>query len=317
MLSFLDSERCNSNFSVIVKKQKVKSYRISEILKVKMTRHGRNATNASVYSYHERKKDAAQSGYGSDKARFGKDSVKGFDCCSLTLQPCATPVVTKEGWLYDKEVILKYMLDKKTEYARKLKEYERQKNEDLKELQELAEAEKAAQVDRFEKAEKNIKSKGTQDSKDKNKPALPSFWIPSLTPQASKTKVEKPDKTVYCPMSGKPLKMKDLIEVKFQLIKPDEKDAKKSIIAREERYKCAVTHDVLNNATPCAVLKPTGDVVTVECVEKIIKPDMRHPLTDHSLKESDIIYLHRGGTGYSAANDQLEAKKNRPSMAIA
>ena len=53
-----------------------------------------------------------------------------------------------------------------------------------------------------------------------------------MTPQAAKTKVEKPDKTVYCPMSGKPLKMKDLIDVKFQLIKPDEKEEKKSIISR-------------------------------------------------------------------------------------
>ena len=67
-----------------------------------MTRHGRNATNAAVYSYAERQKDARQSGYGSDKARFSKDSVKGFDCCSLMLQPCENPVVTKEGWLYDK-----------------------------------------------------------------------------------------------------------------------------------------------------------------------------------------------------------------------
>ena len=67
-----------------------------------MTRHGRNATNAAVYSYSERQKDAKQSGYGSDKARFSKDSVKGFDCCSLMLQPCENPVVTKEGWLYDK-----------------------------------------------------------------------------------------------------------------------------------------------------------------------------------------------------------------------
>ena len=31
--------------------------------------------------------------------------------------------------------------------------------------------------------------------------------------QASKTKVEKPDKTMYCQMSGKPLKMKDLIDM--------------------------------------------------------------------------------------------------------
>ena len=51
-----------------------------------MTRHGRNATNAAVYSYHERRKDAKESGWGSEKARFSKDSVKGFDCCSLMLQ---------------------------------------------------------------------------------------------------------------------------------------------------------------------------------------------------------------------------------------
>ena len=77
-------------------------------------------------------------------------------------------------------------------------------------------------------------TKGTR-SKDvagSSKSSLPSFWIPSLTPQASKTKVEKPDKTIYCQMSGKPLKMKDLIDVKFHLINPNDKDAKKSIIAR-------------------------------------------------------------------------------------
>ena len=28
---------------------------------------------------------------------------------------------------------------------------------------------------------------------------------------------------------------------------------KKSLIAKEERYKCAVTHDILNNSTPVAV----------------------------------------------------------------
>ena len=39
--------------------------------------------------------------------------------------------------------------------------------------------------------------------------------------------VEKPDKTVYCPVSGRPLKFKDMIEVKFTLL-DDEADEKKS-----------------------------------------------------------------------------------------
>ena len=122
------------------------------------------------------------------------------------------------------------MIEKKQEYARKLKEYERQKNDDLKDLHELAEAEKADAIKKFEKKEKNVSA--TKDTAGSSKSTLPSFWIPSLTPQADKTKVEKPEKTIYCPMSGKPLKMKDLIDVKFHLIKPDDKEVKKSIIAR-------------------------------------------------------------------------------------
>ena len=47
-----------------------------------MTRHGRNSTNSAVYTYHERKKDASASGYGSEKCRLGKDSLKGKLVCT-------------------------------------------------------------------------------------------------------------------------------------------------------------------------------------------------------------------------------------------
>ncbi len=50
------------------------------------------------------------------------------------------------------------------------------------------------------------------DGRDKN---LPSFWIPSMTPQSNKTKMKKPENTVYCPMSGKPLKASHFIDVHF------------------------------------------------------------------------------------------------------
>ena len=59
-----------------------------------MTRHARNCTAGAVYTYHEKKKDAAASGYGTNTQRVGKDSVKDFDCCCLTLQPCRNPVIT-------------------------------------------------------------------------------------------------------------------------------------------------------------------------------------------------------------------------------
>ena len=60
---------------------------------------------------------------------------------------------------------------------------------------------------------KSIASSGTSSSTStasSSKPALPSYWVPNLTPAADASKLKKPDKTIYCPMSGKPLKMKDM-----------------------------------------------------------------------------------------------------------
>ena len=239
-------------------------------------------------------------------------------------------VVTQDGWLFDKEAVLKYMIEKKQEYSRKLKEYERQKSREERDQKESEETQRILAVEKFEKSEKNILKKAAAPAGPSGGPGttlgLPSFWIPELTPQAGKTKLTKPDKTVYCPMSGKPLRMKDLIEVKFKEIRDDGDDVKsdgerkakkRSLISKVERYVCAVTNDVLSNSTPVVVLRPTGDVVTSECVEKIIKKDMIHPLTGQTLKDEDLIYLQRGGTGYSAANSStLNAKKHRPQLAI-
>ncbi|KAJ8976460.1 hypothetical protein NQ317_012838 [Molorchus minor] len=238
-----------------------------------MTRHARNCTAGA---------DAQASGYGTNAQRLGKDSVKGFDCCSLSLQPCRNPVITKDGYLFDKEVILEYIIAKKNEYSRKMKQFEKMKKKEQEDetLQLVGEMDK--KVTSFLKDENSIVSKPIGESKydspstssisnmanGKDK-ELPSFWIPSKTPSAKRMKLEKPDHTIYCPISQKPLKVKDLVDVKFTFVK-DPSD-KTSIHTRENRYMCAVTHDILNNSVPCAVLKSTGDVVTLECVEKIIK----------------------------------------------
>jgi len=292
-----------------------------------MTRHGLNATNASVYSYHERKKDQKASGYGADRMRLGKDAVKGFDCCSLTLQPTARPVITPQGWIFDKEAILKFILEKKKTYEKQLAEYERQKDSELDEFRDVAAAEKEELKQRFEQTEKSIVTKRLEKAKGDEasgsisnlagdrKRELPSFWLPSCGPQAKKSRVEKPDKTIYCPMSRKPIKMKNLIDVQWTVCK-DAED-KRSIIARDERYQCAVTGDVLNNSTHCAVIKTTGHVVTQDCVEKIIKKDWRHPLNGQALKESDIIPIQRGATGFSSANSELISERHRAAMSVA
>lgn len=84
---------------------------------------------------------------------------------------------------------------------------------------------------------------------------LPSFWVPSQAPTAKVSKISKPDSTILCPVSQQPMKAKDLINVKFTLVK--DPDNKNSLIVKENRYMCSVTHDILSNSVPCAVLRTT------------------------------------------------------------
>uniref|UniRef100_A0A0G2JVL7 Nitric oxide synthase-interacting protein n=1 Tax=Rattus norvegicus TaxID=10116 RepID=A0A0G2JVL7_RAT len=202
-----------------------------------MTRHGKNCTAGAVYTYHEKKKDTAASGYGTQNIRLSRDAVKDFDCCCLSLQPCHDPVVTPDGYLYEREAILEYILHQKREIARQMKAYEKQRGARREEQKELQRAAAQDQVRGFLEKESAIVSRplnpfmpkaatlpntdGEQPGpsvgplgKDKDK-ALPSFWIPSLTPEAKATKLEKPSRTVTCPMSGKPLRMSDLTSVRF------------------------------------------------------------------------------------------------------
>ncbi|CAG0917758.1 unnamed protein product [Notodromas monacha] len=209
-----------------------------------------------------------------------------------------------DGFLFDKAAILEYMITKKLDYKKHLKAWEKDQERLQNEASEVVEARVKNREEKFLKREDGIVSErvkafksGEADSKsvsnmvDGKDKALPSFWIPSLTPASGVTSMKKPSSAVLCPMSGKPIKAKDLIPVNFTRAPEEEGDSKRGFVAKERRYVCALSRDVLNNSTPCAVLRPTGDVVTVECVEKLIKKDMLHPLTGETLKESDIILL--------------------------
>ena len=93
-------------------------------------------------------------------------------------------------------------------------------------------------------------------------------------------------------MSGNPISMKDLTDVKFKVF--EDKDVeKKSLIARSERYVCPVSNDILNNSIQCVVLKTSGSVVTQEAVDKIIKKEMIDPVNGKKMTESDLIPIQR------------------------
>lgn len=66
----------------------------------------------------------------------------------------------------------------------------------------------------------------------------------------------------------------------------------------------------------CTYAVSSGDVVTLECVEKLIRKDMICPITGQRLKESDIIVMQRGGTGFAATGLQMQATKEGAAMTV-
>ncbi|XP_010639187.1 nitric oxide synthase-interacting protein [Fukomys damarensis] len=187
-----------------------------------MTRHGKNCTAGAVYTYHEKKKDTAASGYGTQNIRLSRDAVKDFDCCCLSLQPCHDPVVTPDGYLYEREAILEYILHQKREIARQMKAYEKQRGARREEQKQLQRA--AAQ------------------------------------------------------------------------------DQARGFLEKEAAI----------SASPLS--RPSGAVVTLECVEKLVRKDMVDPVNGEKLTERDIIVLQRGGTGFAGSGVKLQAEKSRPVM---
>lgn len=151
------------------------------------------------------------------------------------------------------------------------------------------------------------------------------FWLPerkSDQKEEGASNAEKDTagaKYTYCPMSGKPLKVKDLITVKFTLASGKERNR---VIERygqnEWQYMCPVCYVGLSNAVKCAVLRDSGDVICAECVERFAKPDSKNPVTDASIDpDRDIIFLQTEGTGYAATScNKLEQKKFAPAARV-
>ncbi|KAL5106396.1 hypothetical protein TcWFU_008662 [Taenia crassiceps] len=281
---------------------------------LRMTRHSKNCTANTVYTYHERQKDAKHSGYGTQTVRLGKDSIRAFDCCCLTLQPAKDPVITQDGFIYDRAAILEYILSQKADIKRRQKIYAKQCD---RAAREALEKKKAAQdekarafmalntLDTHSKASAQAAesealasvSKGncklTSFEGDYRPGTAASFW--TQTPSASdslkyENDIPKPDPVVRCPMSGKPLRYKDLITVNFTNLDVDDASfGGCNPGANEIRRVCAVSKDPLTSATRCFVLRPSGAVVTREVVEKIIRKEMVDPISGTKLVESDLI----------------------------
>jgi len=81
-----------------------------------MTKHSRNNTASSVFTYAEYKK--LDSHYGTKKQRLGAESMRPFDACALCLQRARDPTACSRGHIYCKECIYADLLAQRKEIKR-------------------------------------------------------------------------------------------------------------------------------------------------------------------------------------------------------
>ncbi|KAF0988983.1 hypothetical protein HZS_4166 [Henneguya salminicola] len=138
---------------------------------------------------------------------------------------------------------------------------------------------------------------------------LPCFWLPSLAPEAQEEAQKPISEIVTCPFTGKILKLSKMIDVKFS-----------SLTGASDSLICAASGTILTTSTPCVVLATTGDVVTLQYVNKIIKKPgetyMKCPFTGQTLEDRDIIQLKCGGSWHASGGDTHTAKVVTPAMLI-
>lgn len=290
-----------------------------------MSRHSKHSNDRSFYTAAERK----SAGYGfTQKLVLGSDAFLPFGYCGLSLKAPKNPVCTPDGYVYDREFILESLLNQKLEAQAKQKAYEKQEQkkarteasakrvEGNKEVEDFLAGEQAilASEHRHKRAlDQKVKEedegdpvkrlrKGEMLILDKAEMRSTSFWAKEATQTAAPTELKKADLTTRCPTSGKKLRAKDLVPFKFDVIdqKMYESGGGRGVFC------CAVSkHSITHQKA--VLLKPSGQVILESVYKDIVSKDMKCPISGYALKESDILPLQQGGSGFSAHND-IEAK---------
>ncbi len=102
---------------------------------------------------------------------------------------------------------------------------------------------------------------------------MKAFWVPSQGKEARQI-LAKPDEHTYCPASGKKLRLKDLIPVRFTRVPEEDSGV----------FMDPVTKDTFTNASSLVVLKPTGKLVCTDCQQAL------QALLLHSQEQSAAHY---------------------------
>ncbi|KAJ3554043.1 hypothetical protein NM688_g3310 [Phlebia brevispora] len=185
-----------------------------------MTKHSKNNTASSIFSYAEYKK----LDYGTKRQRLGNESMRRFDACALCLQRAREPVACNHGHIFCKECVYTDLVSQLNDIKRQKVKLEALKREAEEERQRAREAARERVLLDFERGQLGLSSSGSvattsgaeskeprgtkrkfsfdadtvedlakeaedkamkqleREQADSLRNKLPDFWLPSLTP---------------------------------------------------------------------------------------------------------------------------------------
>ncbi|KAF8152923.1 hypothetical protein B0H34DRAFT_663208 [Crassisporium funariophilum] len=175
-----------------------------------MTKHSKNNTASSIFSYAEYKR----LDYGTKRQRLGNESMRRFDACALCLNRAREPLACNEGHLFCKECVYTDLLTQKSDIKRQKGKLEAMKKEAEDERSRVREAARERVLEEFEKGQLGLagnptvagtKSGGNADEREfcscrhlprgtKRKFAFDSSTVETLAKEAEEAAVQEIEK---------------------------------------------------------------------------------------------------------------------------
>ncbi|KAH6826728.1 phosphoinositide binding protein [Perilla frutescens var. hirtella] len=281
-------------------------------------RHSKNNNDLAFFTYDEKRK----LGYGTQKERLGKDSIKPFDACSLCLKPFIEPMSCVKGHIFCKECILECLLAQKKDIQRNLAAHAAQQKQEKEEEEEKLTLEKARELDAFDQQNHGAVPQYNDKNYNRDKNGfhgansvkatsyeeealrtMKAFWLPSATPEAP-NKVAAPSTDTKCPEGNEKLRLKTL----FPVIFTEDTSEEKRSSSLDKIYICPSCKVSLTNTISLVALSSCGHVFCKKCADKFIAVDKVCLACDKPCKERNLVNLTKGGTGFAGHDDHLEAK---------
>mmetsp|Transcript_27849 Transcript_27849/g.32113 ORF Transcript_27849/g.32113 Transcript_27849/m.32113 type:complete len:318 (-) Transcript_27849:369-1322(-) len=316
-----------------------------------MVRRKGKAPGSGTLTYYETKKIGAS--YGTQKARLDTDGQRIFgDCClglSAAIDPCCTP----SGHIYSREAIVTYLLTKSKDISKNRLATE-QKNAVIRAKKEVENEKKSKKdVDDFylrdqgpiqkeasihsKSYDARIGSKISTETKEEglNKLKTTSYWLSEFNPEYEEEQnaTYDPDDQIKItprrpssPMSGDPLRLKDLTSLTLrregdtseEADKRKTRDPSNSFVTG--KVVCAVSGKAISTQ-PVICLKKSGQVILKDVFLDVVvggkDKKMACPITGVRIQKRDIIQLQKGVSGFAGSSSGtcgVVAKKYKPTL---